>query len=438
MPAPLVGSKIRTRREALGLKQRDVAARSGISASYLNLIEHNRRGIAGKVLIAIAKVLEVEVSALQEGGDSDVLRRVEAAAARDPDAQAEISRTQEFMGRFPGWARVLAGLEQRAAGLERRIGDLSDRLAHDPFLADSLHEVLSSVTAIHATSGILEQADDMEPLQRHRFQANIHEESARLSHLSRALVNHFAPDAATTRAPATPLDEVEGFFAANGYHFPALDQGAECGVTPKNTAAQVLAMPSAETLSQDALRIAAPLLAELARDSRALARGPFGAAARDMAFDPLALARHFEVSPAQAMRRLAFLPDEAHASQIGLISCDAAGAVLLRKPVAGFPLPRYGSACALWPLYQAMTRPHLPLKTLLLTPDERLFESYAYCEYMDNTATVPVLRATMMLREIHARGAEEIAPVPVGQSCRICDMSGCPARREPSIHGHRS
>jgi DNA-binding XRE family transcriptional regulator len=43
------GSRIRERRVALGLRQAEVALRAGISGSYLNLIEHNRRRIGGKL-----------------------------------------------------------------------------------------------------------------------------------------------------------------------------------------------------------------------------------------------------------------------------------------------------------------------------------------------------------------------------------------------------
>ena len=44
----LTGGRIRERRIALGLRQAELAPRAGISASYLNLIEHNRRRIGGK------------------------------------------------------------------------------------------------------------------------------------------------------------------------------------------------------------------------------------------------------------------------------------------------------------------------------------------------------------------------------------------------------
>ena len=43
----LTGNRIRERRLVLGMKQADLAEAVGISASYLNLIEHNRRRIGG-------------------------------------------------------------------------------------------------------------------------------------------------------------------------------------------------------------------------------------------------------------------------------------------------------------------------------------------------------------------------------------------------------
>ena len=60
----LTGSRIRERRVMAGLKQAELAQQSGISASYLNLIEHNRRRIGGKLLLNIAHALGVEPQAL--------------------------------------------------------------------------------------------------------------------------------------------------------------------------------------------------------------------------------------------------------------------------------------------------------------------------------------------------------------------------------------
>ncbi|NJS38360.1 MAG: DUF2083 domain-containing protein, partial [Rhodobacteraceae bacterium] len=47
------------------------------------------------------------------------------------------------------------------------------------------------------------------------------------------------------------------------------------------------------------------------------------------------------------------------------MTCDASGTLTFRKPTAGFPLPRFGAACPLWPLYAALGRPSQPVETVV-------------------------------------------------------------------------
>ena len=74
-----------------------------------------------------------------------------------------LSRLEDFVGRFPGWAGLLVETRRRATGLEHTVEVLSDRMTHDPFLSTSLHEVISTVTAIRATAGILVETQDIDP-----------------------------------------------------------------------------------------------------------------------------------------------------------------------------------------------------------------------------------------------------------------------------------
>ena len=46
----------RERRKDLGLTQTELASRVGISVSYLNLIEHNRRSIGGRLLLGCLRL----------------------------------------------------------------------------------------------------------------------------------------------------------------------------------------------------------------------------------------------------------------------------------------------------------------------------------------------------------------------------------------------
>lgn len=427
MARQLVGARLRARRQALGLKQAEVARRAGISASYLNLIEHNRRGIAGKLLIDLAGVLDLAVSDLLESADSDLIRAIEAAAS-DParaDTGAELDQSDAFVSRYPGWARLIAALAAENRRLEAVIDSLSDRLAHDPFLSESLHEILSSVTAIHATADILTGTEGMEGLQQRRFQANIFDESARLSDLSRGLAAHFDRQSEARPPSSTPHDEVEAFLIANDYHFPTLESGDSRAIAP-------LLQKGDGIGSEAARQLAEALLEQYCADCRALPAEAFFNAAEALGHDPLALAREFDQPLPAVFRRLAFQPADGARPGFGLITCDGTGAVLLRKPLAGFALPRYGAACALWPLYQAMSRPHAPVDSVLRMPDGRRFHAHGFSAYLRD-APAPVLRAHMLFCEPGAGAAVPVAEIAAGPSCRICTRRGCAARREPAI-----
>ena len=186
----MIGSRIRERRVMNGIRQSDLARRVGISPSYLNLIEHNRRRIGGKTLLDIADALEVEPALLSEGAEATLITGLREAAGAQAAQGVETDRTEEFAGRFPGWARLLVDLHGRAGALQRTVETLTDRLAHDPHLADSLHEVISTVTAIRSTSSILVETEALEPEWQNRFHRNIDEDSRRLAEGAEALVRY--------------------------------------------------------------------------------------------------------------------------------------------------------------------------------------------------------------------------------------------------------
>ena len=421
----LTGTRIRDRRVAVGLRQADVARSAGISASYLNLIEHNRRRIAGKVLSDIARALDCDVSALTEGAEDVLLATLrEAAASGETVSEAERDRAEEFAGRFPGWAALLAERHARADRLEQEVRALSDRLAHDPLLSASLHEVLTAVTAIRSTASILAGTEDLDPVWSRRFLRNLDADGRRLAEGATALVRYLDGPAAHTDVARTPQEEVEALMAAADWHLPALE-------TPEADTATVEALvDEAPELSTGGGRAMAraTLLSYLA-DARALPLAALGPLADH---PPGALAARFGVAPDLVLRRLAHLPGR----EAGLVVCDAAGAIVYRRPLTGFPLPRHGAGCPLWPLYRALTQPSAPLMAVLAIPGTAprrvLAQAVAAPVVPVVFGSPPVLRATMLLTP--APGAEG-AEVQVGTACRVCPRHDCPARREPSVLG---
>ncbi len=68
---PRLGAKVRTLRRRENLSQVQMAERLGISPSYLNLIESNRRPLPAALLIKLAQTFGVDVHAF--GADEDAI-----------------------------------------------------------------------------------------------------------------------------------------------------------------------------------------------------------------------------------------------------------------------------------------------------------------------------------------------------------------------------
>ncbi|HNN96279.1 MAG TPA: helix-turn-helix transcriptional regulator, partial [Pseudomonadota bacterium] len=59
-----LGTKLRALRRREGLTQSELATRLSISASYLNLIENNRRPLPAQLLLQLAQLFSLDLSAL--------------------------------------------------------------------------------------------------------------------------------------------------------------------------------------------------------------------------------------------------------------------------------------------------------------------------------------------------------------------------------------
>ncbi|MCC5983472.1 MAG: helix-turn-helix domain-containing protein [Rhodobacteraceae bacterium] len=439
----LTGTRIRARRTASGLRQADLARMVGVSPSYLNLIEHNRRNVAPDLLHKLAGALGIAPEDLLEGGESAVMEAARAAAAwvtahggdgaaPAPDAP-ELERIEEFLGRFPGWAMVVAAMQRRVEELERVVEQLSDRMAHDPYLPAALHEIVSAVTSVQSTAAILADGEDIAPEWRRKFHANMLADSVRLADGAEALVNYL--DASNTRETglAAPQEEVEAWLAARDYHIPEIEAQAPVDL-------RALVAAQVEIASDAARSLALRWLTRFRADARAMPLEPMLAAVAEHGVAPARLSRQFGVPLDRVFRRLAVLPPGQGLPALGLVLCDGSGTLTFRRPVEGFALPRFGGACPLWPLYQALLRPLQPIHAQLVTSARiaQQFEVFAYASNVAETRfdAPAVIEAGMLLVPASLRtqtaGAAR-APLRVGPSCRICPEAGCPARREPSI-----
>nr|WP_281243801.1 short-chain fatty acyl-CoA regulator family protein [Jannaschia pohangensis] len=406
------GSRIRDRRLELAIKQGALAAKVGISPSYLNLIEHNRRPIGGSLLIRLAEALGVDRAALSEDGDSGLVSAVQAAGAARGLGPDSLAQAADLARRLPDWARVIQAQAQALAAQARTIEAMSDRLAHDPSLAEAMHELLSTVSVVRSTASILAQTPEIDPNWLARFHANLDEDSRRLAEGAEAVVGLFDRKATAGDGNLLPSEGVARFLEAQDDLAGALEGPSGGAAVPDLVAG--IADPATRTLAAEVLTRDAADAARLPRPLVEMARTPddlIDAAQGDMAL---------------VLRRMGLaVPGR------GLVICDAAGAMIRRKPVAGFPLPVVGAGCPLWPVYAAFRQPGRALAARIETPDGAGWQVHAVAASVTppKFGTEPVLQSTMLLTRADTPGRAE----PVGPGCRTCPRADCAARREPSV-----
>jgi len=222
-----LGPKIRSRRKEQGLTQATLASEVGISASYMNLIEQDKRQIGGSLLNRLAEKLAYPIEELTGEADRHVIDDLEEIAA-DPlltSLKMDARSAADLAGKSPLWAKAMVTIYRAYLDQSRSVMALTDRLNQDPFLAESVHAMLSHVTAIRSTSEILDQENELSPEQAARFHGILSSESQKLSDVSMTLNTWFDASNIGTRSE-TPTEEVEDLFSSHNNYFAELETAA--------------------------------------------------------------------------------------------------------------------------------------------------------------------------------------------------------------------
>ncbi|MCL5776316.1 short-chain fatty acyl-CoA regulator family protein [Limibaculum sp. FT325] len=454
MARSIIGARIRERRRSIGVTQSELAHRIGISPSYLNLIESNKRGVGEKLVGRLARELGVRVEDLDGAAERRLLDQLRDVAA-DPRLSGlgvEDEQAGEVVGRFPGWARAIATLARSERELAAMVRAMSDRLKHDPFLGEAVHRMLTHTAALRSASEILTDVPDLEPAQRERFEAILATESRRLSDVGGALAAYF-DRSNTTRVAATPADEIDAVFEANANRFAAIE-AAVAGDSPSPapgatteddlvTEAEARAGGAIEAVLDAAADLAgeparARLRARLVRyaaDAIALPDAAFASAARSAGYDLDVIAARLGQPHDRVCRRLTSLAPAPGRPRFGYLATNAAGVVTECFTIPGLAPPRHGEACPLWVNCRAAVTPGRTLRQRALFPTGLGFVFVARARQVGAPGFgSPTVHVTDLLAmdehdatlTVYAPGRHGDTPAePVGTSCRICPRDGC-------------
>jgi predicted transcriptional regulator/transcriptional regulator with XRE-family HTH domain len=442
---PLIGRTVRRLRLERGLTQQALAARLGISASYLNLIEHDQRAVTAALLIKLTEALGVDLAALSgsaerqlEAGLREVLSdpllgveavpeaEVAAAAASAPNlARAVLALyrawrvaredasgialpsgrrlllpTEEARDFFHEHANHFPALEEAAEAIGRELGAAPAELNHA--VAERLRRRHGLTVAVGPLEGALRRYD---PAARRLALAETLPRESRGFHMAFQLMLLEAREAVeAVLAPAAPSTP---------------EAAALIRIGLLNYAAAALLMPY----------------------------GAYLAAARALRHDVEALAARFGVSFEQACHRLSTLQREgARGVPFFFLRADPAGNVDKRFSAAGFPFARFGGSCPKWIVHQAFATPGTLRVQVAALPDGAAFLCFARTVHgpaprWGEPAPVHVVAMGCDVARagevVYADGLDLArAAVGIGLSCRLCDRPDCRSRAFPPL-AHR-
>jgi XRE family transcriptional regulator, fatty acid utilization regulator len=491
-----LGLKVRRLRQSESLSQVEAATRLGISASYLNLIEHNQRPLTVNLLFKIGQLFDIDLRDWSEGDEarlaSSIREVLNDPVLNDMDVpELEISEATIVV---PALSHAITELYAAYRRSLNNVNTLGDRLSEQAAMSMASMEIRTVLTSIRSFSEILHEHEDLDETQRQQFLSILVDESDRLALMIEAAVT----TADETRLQAMtgqrqPIEEISRFLERHNNHFSDLEAFAESitntwgastfdmpqrlrtilaeqydidvsfspddstdeayFIDPNRAPADV-AMDLARLLGQalcgDAISehmdqdsipptAAAHLEVTMINYFAAAMIMPydlFYAAATASGYDLEHIARSFQVTPLMAARRLTTLRRPGtRGVPFHLLVIDIAGNVRERIPGSGMPLPRFGSSCPRWNVHQAFTNPGQMLIEHVELPDGGVYVGMSLSDTIERLA-FSIGCAETQAGEVAAFGKLINGGEPasaVGVNCRICPRANCSDRAFDSL-----
>jgi hypothetical protein len=428
-----VGEQLRKVRRDAGLNQRAFADRLGISVSYLSLLESGERPLTPGIAAALGRRHPAALALIEGLAPAQRLAAL-ADALADPalppvpshDVLARLAEERpEIADRIVALHAAKRAAEERLSIAEEMMTTGSGRLpweaVRDWFHAagnyiDPLDRAAEALAGEHRGEGMLVRllADRSIVLAT---------DTAQNAPLARF-------DGMTLTLSAALLPESRRFQLA--HRLAAL-------AFADTIAAIADAAPLPDVEAQRLLRIG---LANYAAGALIMPYEAFRAAARDTRHDVDRLSRAFGVSFEQACHRLSTL-QRPHAEGIPFYFCrvDMAGNITKRHSATRMQFARFGGACPLWIVHEAVAIPDRILVQHSETPDGVRYVSMARGLVKPSGSFTRRSRRYAVLLGCEAAHAADFVyadavnragvPVPIGPSCRLCPRADCDQRAFP-------
>jgi hypothetical protein len=458
---PKLGKRIRAVRLKQGMTQSVFAAQLAISASYLNLIEHDRRPLTTALLLRLAQQFDVDLRTFATGDKgrltADLVELFGDAIFEDHPLTAR--EVQEFGEAHPDVARAALRLHQAYAHARESLESLAARM-HDSQDAsqDSVWPTRVRLSS-EQVSDYLEEKQNHFPVLEIAAERLWHDGRLVRDGLFATLATYLAERHGVTVRMAT-VQEMQGtvrrfdpatrelvlseILRRGSRHFQLAHQIGllECSALLD----QMVDDPCFTTAESRALgRVA---LANYFASAVLMPYDEFFAAAEQERYDLELLGHRFRVNFEQVTHRVTTLRRPgALGVPFLMVRVDIAGNISKKfAPAGSLRLPRFSGICPLWSVHAAFLPPGSLRTQLSRFPNGVTHFSVArtVLRHSGDFRRPPAMYAVALScdvehahRLIYADGLDlsKIASaVPVGVTCRTCDRMDCQARAFPALH----
>ena len=447
----MIGHKIRRLRGQLGLTQTDMAQTIGISASYLNLIEHNQRPVTVALLFKLGQSFDIDLKDFSSDDTSRLLADVTEFFADPLIAGHSVSKREmrDFVNSQPN----IAGALMQMYGAFRS-------------MKDDMQTVVSG-DGERSGAGISSKAEQMRLFLQERdnyFQeledtAEAFTESAGLSResLMGDLVR-WLKDSRDIEVQVIPADVMGSVLRQHDPHRSRimLNESLRRPQRMFQLLLQVATLAHQDVIEGLVAKAEDPDIADMLRNQFSgyfaaavmMPYKPFLDAARKLRYDFDLIGRRFGVSFEQVCHRLTTLnrPGEKGITFF-FVRVDPAGNVSKRLSAGGMQFAQYGGTCARWIVHHAFRVPGTILTQVAeLEEGQRVFTmartvSPAWTRPGDIAPEFAVglgcdiKDAKDIAHADHHDLGMKASATPIGIGCHVCERPDCAQRSQPPL-GH--
>jgi predicted transcriptional regulator/transcriptional regulator with XRE-family HTH domain len=454
-----LGAKLRGLRRKEGLSQTQLAETLGISASYLNLIEHNKRPLTAPLLIQLAQRYQLDLHAFSPEEDAAMASDLSETFG-DPlfeTLDLTTAELRDFVSQCPTAARGLLTL-YRAYRAYRDARSAAEDLAAKVSEGQDLLGLDRTRLPSEEVNDFIQRARNHFPALETSAEALWKDAGLGADGLFRDLARHLL-EAHRVAVRVVPAPESGGVLRRYQpeRRLLELSEGLPLHSRVFQLAHQVALLEHGEALdglAEDPLLTCA--------ESRALARvalanyfagavmmpyAPFRSAAKKERHDIELLARRFQASFEQVCHRLTTLRRKGmEGIPFHFLRIDIAGNISKRFSASGIRFARFAGACPRWNVHAAFLTPGSIRTQLSQMPDGSTFFCIARTIRRESGgahADHAVMAVGLGCEVTHARQliyadgldlANTAAAVPIGVSCRLCERADCAERAFPALH----